>query len=70
MLRTKKWKLVIRSAEDAKEELYNMEDDPQEFNNLIDDPEFMDIQLDLKNKLLDWYLKTSDNPHWYHKRDL
>lgn len=70
MIRTKKWKVVIRSAEDAVEELYNLEDDPQELDNLIDNPEFTEVQTDLKNRLLDWYLKTSDNPHWYHKRDV
>lgn len=66
MIRTKKWKLVIRNM--AKEELYNLEKDPQELYNLIDEDDFLKIKLDLKEKLLRWYLNTSDNPHWVKKR--
>ncbi|MCP4761314.1 MAG: sulfatase-like hydrolase/transferase [archaeon] len=70
MIRTKEWKLNIRSYIEAKEELYNMKEDPQELINLIDDPQYADIIQDLKNKMLYWYLKNSDNPHYYHKREV
>ena len=66
MVRTKKWKLVIRNG--TKEELYNLIDDPQELYNLIDEYDFLKVKADLKEKLLRWYLNTSDNPHWVKKR--
>ncbi len=66
MIRTNKWKLVIRNG--SKEELYNLKNDPQELFNLIDEDNFLKIKLDLKEQLLRWYLDTSDNPHWVKKR--
>ena len=65
MIRTDAWKLIIRSA--GKEELYDLKNDPQELTNLIDSPEHADVQRELRDRLLYWYLRTSDNPHW--KRD-
>ncbi|MFX1535728.1 MAG: sulfatase/phosphatase domain-containing protein, partial [Promethearchaeota archaeon] len=69
MIRTKEWKLVIRSMPGTREELYNLQEDPNELVNLIDVLEHSDKIRELKDKLLYWYLKTSDNPHWEHKRE-
>jgi len=69
MIRTKGWKLAIRSAPGMKEELYDLKNDPQELVNLIDDPKYSDKITGLKERILYWYLKTSDNPHWYRKRE-
>lgn len=68
MIRTKEWKLIIRNG--AKEELYNLKADPHELHNLIDDNNYITIKSDLNEKLLRWYLNTSDNPHWKKKRFL
>ena len=66
MIRTQSWKLIIRDA--GKEELYNLVHDPNELNNLIDNPAHEKIKTDLKEQLLRWYLRTSDNPHWERAR--
>jgi arylsulfatase A-like enzyme len=68
MLRTHEWKLAIRSA--GKEELYDLKNDPQELKNLIDDPALQEIRNDLRECLLHWYLRASDNPHWEHERSI
>jgi len=68
MIRTKEWKLNIRSMPEAKQELYNLKEDPQEFFNLIDESKYSDIIKSLKEQLLYWYLRNSDNPHYSHKR--
>jgi choline-sulfatase len=68
MIRTKEWKLNIRSIPEAKQELYNLKEDPQEFVNLIDESKYSDIIKSLKEQLLYWYLRNSDNPHYSHKR--
>lgn len=59
MIRTNEWKFVSRSA--GKEELYNLLLDPQEQTNLIDDNNFQQVQEEMKEKLLKWYINTSDN---------
>lgn len=69
MIRSKDWKLVIRSAPGTKEELYHLREDPDELVNLIDRPEYEEKIKELKEKLLYWYLETSDNPHWEHLRE-
>jgi arylsulfatase A-like enzyme len=66
MIRTKTWKLIIRSF--GLEELYDLKHDPNELNNLIDIEAYNKVKLDLKEKLLRWYLNTSDNPHWKKAR--
>ncbi|MHA1381040.1 MAG: sulfatase-like hydrolase/transferase [Candidatus Helarchaeota archaeon] len=66
MIRTQEWKLIIRN--EGKEELYNLKVNPQELDNLIDNAKYYQIIQDLKEKLLKWYLNTSDNPHWERKR--
>lgn len=66
MIRTQDWKLVIRTA--GKEELYDMKHDPNEVTNREDDPTLEEVDEKLKERLLYWYLRTSDNPHWEHER--
>ncbi len=66
MIRTKKWKLIIR--DEGKEELYDLLNDPNELENLIDDSEFNSTKIDLKERLLRWYLRTSDNADWKRRR--
>ncbi|MDY7041832.1 MAG: DUF4976 domain-containing protein, partial [Chloroflexota bacterium] len=68
MIRTREWKLVMRSA--GKEELYDLQNDPQELHNRIDDPACTAIRIELGEQLLRWYIRTSDNPHWEHQRRL
>ena len=66
MIRTNMWKLIIRDA--GKEELYNIKNDPRELKNLIDSSSHDKIKTELKEKLLRWYLKTSDNADWRRDR--
>ena len=66
MIRTKRWKLVIRDK--GKEELYDLIDDSNELINLIDNSEYNKVNIDLKEHLLRWYLRTSDNADWKRKR--
>ena len=68
MIRTKLWKLIIRDG--AKEELYDLMNDPNELNNLIDIYAFDKVKADLKEKLLRWYLRTSDNSDWKRARNV
>ncbi|MHA1329383.1 MAG: sulfatase/phosphatase domain-containing protein [Promethearchaeota archaeon] len=62
MIRTKSWKLVLRSNNE--DELYDLMYDPIEINNLINIHGYEKIKINLKEQLLRWYLKTSDNPDW------
>jgi len=68
MVRTKEWKLIIRNS--AMGELYDLMNDPNEINNLIDIEEYSQIKSNLKDKLLQWYLNTSDNPHYERERSI
>ncbi len=68
MIRTRDWKLIIRNG--TMGELYDLMFDPNELNNLIDVGAYSRIISDLKDKLLHWYLNTSDNPHWKKERRL
>lgn len=68
MIRTREWKLVIRSA--GKEELYDLRNDPSELKNLIDVPALNEVQDELRQRLLYWYLRTSDNPAAEHERSV
>jgi len=70
MVRSQEWKLVIRSSPSQVDELYNLQDDPGELINLISKPEHAGRVLELRNMLLNWYLRTSDNPHWEHRREI
>lgn len=58
MVRTLAHKLVVRSAD--VDELYDLERDPDELRNLHDDPAYADVRADLRDRLLRWYLSTSD----------
>ena len=69
MTRTRDWKLVTRSLRGAREELYDLREDPSELVNLIDRPEHRETIRELKERLLYWYLETSDNPHWERLRE-
>jgi len=68
MIRTQEWKLVIRDK--GKEELYNLQEDPDELTNLIESKDYSQVQSRLKEKLLRWYLNSSDNAHWKKSRVL
>ncbi|MCJ7647745.1 MAG: DUF4976 domain-containing protein, partial [Candidatus Lokiarchaeota archaeon] len=68
MIRNKNWKLVIRDKD--MEELYDLINDPQEYYNLIDLKEHDVIKTKLKEKLLRWYLQTSDNANWKRERNI
>ncbi len=68
MIRTKLWKLVIRDQ--GKEELYDLMYDPNEANNLIDIYAYDKVKADLKEQLLRWYLRTSDNSDWKRERSI
>ncbi|MHA2287882.1 MAG: sulfatase-like hydrolase/transferase [Promethearchaeota archaeon] len=68
MIRTHLWKLILRSV--GKEELYDLKTDPSELHNLIDNPINEEIKSDLKERLLRWYLQTSDNSNWRRNRSV
>ena len=58
MCRTYQYKYVRRLNE--QDELYDLEQDPQELHNLIMDPDFKSVLLELKERLLTWYMATGD----------
>jgi len=58
MIRTKKYKYVRRLYE--KDEFYDLEKDPYELKNEIDNPEYREEILNLKERLLTFYLESSD----------
>ena len=66
MTRTKLWKLIIRDV--GKEELYDIQNDPRELKNLIDSSNHDKVKTELKERLLRWNLKTSDNADWRRER--
>ena len=68
MIRTKLWKLIIRDQ--GKEELYDLMYDPNEANNLIDIYAYDKVKSYLKEQLLRWYLRTSDNADWKRERNI
>jgi len=70
MVRTGDWKLVVRSAPGQIDELYDMRRDPGELANLINRPECSGVVRELRDKLLYWFLRTSDNPRWEHRRQV
>jgi choline-sulfatase len=69
MIRTTEWKLVIRSHPEVTDELYDLVHDPDERVNLIGRAEHAETESSLRERLLLWYLETSDNPHPDHLRD-
>jgi len=58
MCRTRTHKYVRRLYE--KDELYDLVNDPQELRNQIDNPGYSKILAELKERLLTFYLETSD----------
>jgi len=62
MCRTRDFKYVRRLYEP--DELYDLRADPAELHNRIDDPELADVRVQLKERLLTFYLETCDAvPH-------
>ena len=68
MVRDKSWKLIIRDK--GMEELYDLINDPKECYNLIDKKEHYEKRTEMKEKLLRWYLRTSDNANWVRERNI
>jgi arylsulfatase A-like enzyme len=60
MIRTERWKYVARLAGQL-EELYDLEADPGELVNRIDDEGLRDVVAELRNELLQWFLRTGDD---------
>ena len=58
MCRTKTHKYVKRLYE--QDELYDLVNDPAEQYNLINDPAYASILIDLKERMLTWYMETCD----------
>ncbi len=68
MVRTKQHKYVMRLYE--QDELYDLEHDPQELHNRIADPSLAGLLSEMKEKLLRFYLETSDVvPRDHDQRD-
>ncbi len=68
MCRTKKHKYVLRYYE--KDEFYDLTNDPMELYNEIENPAFQNKIIELKEKMLRWYMATSDVvPHETDQRD-
>jgi arylsulfatase A-like enzyme len=58
MCRTKRFKFVRRLYES--DELYDLGEDPQELHNRIHDPAMQSVALEMRERLLTWYLETAD----------
>lgn len=58
MCRTADYKYVRRLYES--DELYDLRMDPTESHNRIDDPALADVAVTLRERMLRWYLETSD----------
>lgn len=58
-VRTREWKYVQRSTET--DELYDLINDPEERINCINNDEHQKMVMMMKDRLLDWYLHTSDS---------
>jgi len=60
-------KLVLRSdpaVGDHCSELYDLRDDPKELHNLYNNKSYSAIQAELSQKILTWYMQTSDVTRW------
>lgn len=62
MCRTDRYKYVMRLYE--KDELYDLQEDPSELRNRVDDPLMAPIVLSLRDRLLRFFLETSDVVPW------
>jgi len=58
MIRTKEFKLVIRT--NWENEFYDLKLDPQELSNQYNSEAYKDIIAGLEDRLLQWYIRTSD----------
>lgn len=58
MCRTQDFKYIRRLYE--QDELYDLRNDPQETQNLIADPAYREVLLQLKERMLTWYMETAD----------
>lgn len=62
MIRTEKYKYVKRLYE--RDEFYDLDKDPQELTNEINNIEYADIISKLKEKMLNFFIETSDVVHY------
>lgn len=58
MCRMKRFKYIKRYYE--QDELYDLENDPQECYNLIDNSNYTEVLIELKERMLSWYMETCD----------
>jgi len=58
MCRTLDFKYVKRLYE--QDELYDLKSDPGETQNIVNDPAYASVLLELKERLLTWYMETCD----------
>jgi arylsulfatase A-like enzyme len=58
MCRTRDFKYVMRLYE--QDELYDLRSDPQEVHNVVDEPRYATPLVELKQRLLTWYMETCD----------
>lgn len=61
-IRTASHRLTIRSS--GADELYDLRADPEERHNRVGAPELAQIEADLRDRLMRWYLRTSDVTPW------
>ena len=57
-LRTATHRYVKRPFD--QDELYDLVADPKESHNLIDDPSYRSVLAELKERMIEWYINTSD----------
>ena len=62
MCRTADFKYVRRHYE--RDELYDLRDDPQELRNRAADAAYAQVLLELKERMLTWYMETCDVVPW------
>ncbi len=62
MIRTESHKLIRRTSEEH--ELYDLTADPKELHNIYGMTEHVEVGRDLEQRLLDWYIETSDVTPW------
>ncbi len=68
MLRTLDYKLIRRTT--GAHELYELQSDPWELDNRYADPALADVRQALEQRMLDWYVHTSDVVLFEHPRGL
>lgn len=66
MVRTNEYKYVYCPGD--RDELYNLENDPSEIKNIADESEMKSVKAELKEKLLEWLLRTSDTVPLEHDK--